>query len=265
MERARVEGRYFLPIVIEKRRSPVPSGMRDALLAEYKLELIQRMKRSYDILLPRLQPFFQTVPNDQAYALLHAYQDQIDGYFDDTKLQLFQGIVDMSYEGKILSVEHYQSFCAWIKAVRQQMSDDPREEGNITRVFYGFAYDDGGILRYVIDGQKMRIVEKRDDLRIKEFITTPIIKRQYAMKQSCEIGDARQAFREWLRQVQDVAFVQLVKILHAMDGVIDKQSLRGIADDIGNQTSEVLDVIQYFNAIWNGRKMSDKCCARHDG
>lgn len=255
MQQARTEERYFLPMIHEKKRSPVPSGMKNDLLTRYKLQLIQRMKELYDPLLPRLQPFFHTPPNDNAYPLLQAFQDEVDGYFDDAKLQLFEGLVDMSYEGKILSIAHYQAFCDWIKQVRMQMSDDPLEDGAITRVFYGFAYDDNGTLCYLSNAQEMTLIEKRKTLQMQGYLVAPIIKRQYAMSQSHEIGRARNAFNTWLRTLQNNSFMQKVQQLHAMDGVINKEQLDALAIDVSNQ-AEAHSAVLYYHTIWNSRKNS---------
>lgn len=255
IKEARAEERYFMPMVYEKKRTAVPSGMKDALLSQYKLALIQRMKRVYDALLPQLQPFFQCPPNDNAYALLCAFQDEVDGYFDDAKLQLFRGLVEMSYEGKILSIAHYRAFCAWLEKVRMQMNDDPVTAGNITRVFYGFAYDDHGVLRHLSNAQEMALIEKRQALQLEGHLVAPIVKRQYAMSQSREIGAVRKSFNTWLQEIQDETFMQWVKILRAMDGVIDMQALDALAATVENQ-SEACLALDYYRAIWNGRKVS---------
>lgn len=250
IQQARTKERYFLPMVSEKRRSPVPSGMKSSLLTRYKLELIQHMKHIYEPLLPRLQSFFHTPPNDNAYPFLQTFQDEIDGYFDDAKLQLFEGLVAMSFEGKILSLTHYQTLCQWIEQVRLQMSDDPLEEGTITRVFYGFAYEDNGTLRYLSNAQEMALVEKRHALQTQGHLMAPIVKRQYAMNQSHEIGSARKAFNNWLRTLENETFMQKVQHLHAMDGVIDKKALDTLAADVSTQ-SEAYAAICYYRAIWN--------------
>lgn len=256
IKEARAEEKYFMPMTYDKKRSPVPSGMKEVLLNQYKLALIQRLKRVYDSLLPQLQPFFQCPPNDNAYALLCAFQDDVDGYFDDAKLQLFWGLVEMSYEGKILSTAHYKTIKNWIEKVRMQMSDDPVIEGNITRVLYGFAYDDHGILRYLSNAQEMALIEKRQALQLEGYLVAPIVKKQYGVSQSREIGVARRNFNTWLQEIQDEAFMQWVKILRAMDGVIDMQALDALAVRVTDQPEARL-ALDYYRAIWNGKKTSN--------
>lgn len=253
IQQARAEERYFLPVICEKHRSPVPSGMKEALLARYKLSLIQRMKRAYDGLLPRLQPFFQKPPNDLAYPLLCTVQDEIDGYFDETKLQLFRGLVETSHERKILSLAHYQKLKKWLYDIQRQMSDDPMEEGNITRTFYGFAYENEGKLCYVSNARQMALVEKRQSLQMQGHVTAPMVQRRFVMQQSYEIGAARKAFADWLKDVQDEAFMQRVQQLHRLEGVIDQAALAALADEISDQSDAVF-VIRYFSALWPGIK-----------
>ena len=253
MTAARREGCYFLPMICEKKRTQVPSGMRERLLYEAKIALMGRMRAAYETLLPRLQPFFERPANDNAYAMLSAFQERIDGYFDEPSLQLFEGLVAMGQEGKVLSDESARAFMRWCDGVREQMADDPRVHGNILRTFYGFAYEDGGALRYAVGAQKMNMLEKRRQLRLQGALCAPLVQRPYAVSQSHELGGARKVFSAWLAELEDEAFMQWVRILCAMDGVIDQQALARLAEDF-RANRDASAVIRYFASLWNGAR-----------
>lgn len=252
--KARREERYFMPVVCYMRRLQVPADLKDEWIARCKLELIQKMKLQYEHFLPKLQPLLHTPPNDQARALLAACQERIDGYFDDIKLQLFWGLVEQSYEAKILCSSSYQTFYTWHENVRQQMSDDPVYSDNITRVFYGFVYETpNGQRRTVIDAQQVDAVEKWYEKNRQGYVVAPIIKKQYAFKQFSEMAPLRQAFQKWLLAAESTTYLALVRQLKAMDGVIPAHSLQDIsAVTAGNSYDEA--AVAHFAGLWNYAK-----------
>lgn len=251
---ARREERYFMPVVRYMRRLQVPADLKEVWTARCKLELIQKMKMQYEHFLPRLQPLLHTQANDQARALLAAYQERIDGYFDDTKLQLFWGLVEQSYEAKLLCLASYQIFRAWHENVRQQMSDDPVYSDNITRVFYGFVYEmPGGQRQIVIDAQQVDAVEKWYEKNRQGYVVAPIIKKQYAFKQFSEMAAVRRACQEWLLAAESSDYLALVRQLKEMDGVIPECSLRDMSvAATGNPYAEA--AIAHFAGLWNPAK-----------
>lgn len=255
IKKARREERYFMPIVRYMRRLQVPADLKEEWTAKMKLMLIQRMKQQYDDYLPQITPFFLTDSNDAAAGLIADYQEMIDGYFDDVKLQLFWGLVEMCYDRKILSRASYQQFKAWHDKVRHQMSDDPTVADNITRNFYGFVYlDDQENRVAVFDAQEVDVAQKQRDKLMQGYIVAPIVKKQYAFRQFSEMSKVRQAYREWLLLVENDEYLALVEDLYAMSGVIDEKALQAMADAVQEQEYAAF-ATAYFKALWNKRKL----------
>ena len=144
--------------------------------------------------------------------VLSDFQNVIEGYFDDTLLQLFLGLLEMSYEGKILSHEQFIKFKEWHDKVRHQMSDDPASVDNITRIFYGFVYKDKDEnYRSIIDAQEMNVVEQRQEKQMQGYLVAPIIKKQFAFKQFGEMPKIRQEFIDWLFRAQSEEYFSLLR------------------------------------------------------
>lgn len=251
---ARMEERYFMPIISQIERVKVPADMKDEWAAKSKLALIRRMKKQYDAFIPMMQPFFQTKPNDRAAAVLRNYQERIDGYFDGTLLQLFWSLVEMSYEAKILSRESYLQFRTWYDKVQHQMSDDPVLEDNITRVYYGFIYEDGkGCRKTLVNAQYENIADKWRDKMMKGFLVAPIIKKQYAFKEFSEMPKARQAFSDWLLSVQSETFMNIVRELRNMEGDISHDDLQKVTEAFA-EYDDAAFASAYYQTIWNSKQ-----------
>lgn len=251
MQQACQDERYFMPMVQYMRRLKVPVDLQEEWTAKSKLELIKRMKQQYEHFLPCLQPFCGIAPNNNAELLLTDYQESIDGYFDADKLQLFWGVVLLSFEKKILTRDAYKHFKTWHNQVQQQMSDDPIDVGNITRVFYGFIYlDEQGLRQTVFDAQAVDVAEKWREKLMQGYIVAPIVKKQYALKEFSEMPKVRQAYRQWLLAVESIDYLALVRRLYDMAGVIDGDTLQAVVDAAkGQEYAE--GAARYYQALWN--------------
>lgn len=250
IKKARLEDRYFMPMIHFVRRMKVPADLEDEWLAKSKLDLIKYMKKQYETYLPCMRSVFLIEPNDEAAGILSEFRDAIEGYFDDTLLQLFWGLLEMSYEGKILSRGQFINFKEWHDKVRHQMSDDPVSIDNITRIFYGFVYKDkDGKYQYVIDAQEMNVVEQHQKKRMQGYIVAPIIKKQFAFKQFGEMVKVRQEFINWLLQSESKDYMDLVERLENMPGVISEAVLGDIAKNFADFEYAMFSTAYYSSVL----------------
>lgn len=251
IKNARMEERYFMPIVQYVKRMKVPADLEDEWLAKTKLELIQEMKKQYESFIIHMQPVFQRRPNNNAEGVLKDYQMAIDGYFDDTLLQLFWGLVEESYAGKILSREAFLDFKRWYDNVRHQMSDDPVFIDNITRDYYGFVYrDKNGKRETFLDAQKVNVLDAQNKKKIQGYVVAPIIKKQFSFKNFGEMPRIRQEFMHWLLETQSEDYMKTVELLKNMPGVIDETEFQDIKEMAGD-CEYVLFAISYYKAVFN--------------
>lgn len=251
IKNARLEDRYFMPMVQLVRRMKVPADLEDEWLAKSKLDLIKLMKKQYETYLPRMRAIFLKEPNNEAVGVLSDFQNVIEGYFDDTLLQLFLGLLEMSYEGKILSHEQFIKFKEWHDKVRHQMSDDPASVDNITRIFYGFVYKDKDEnYRSIIDAQEMNVVEQRQEKQIQGYLVAPIIKKQFAFKQFGEMPKIRQEFIDWLFRAQSEEYFSLIEELKNLPGVVFEEDLKNIAETFEGVEYAALSTM-YYTAVLN--------------
>lgn len=247
------EALYFTPITPLSKRSKVPAGMKEQLLQETKYALMKRMKQDYEVsgYFALMRPFFQIEANDGALAVLEAYQEQIDGHFDDGELQLFLGAAWMAYEAKVLTAAGYQRLRRWHDATRRQMADDPIVADNLERTFYGFVYQkaDGG-RACVLDAQRMTVVHQREAKLLQGCLAGPVMEKTYWFQQFDQLNAIRQSYREWLWNGQDGAYFQLLQAIKDSPGVIQRAQLQQVREKLAN-SAMASRAVAYYHALWN--------------
>ena len=253
MQQKRLEEQYFTPIVQQSRRTKVPAGMKEQLLQETKYILLKQLKRDYEGsgYFALMQPLFQIAANEEALPVLLNYQEQIDGHFDDTELQLFLGAAWMAYEAKVLSSGSYKRLLQWHNTTRQQMADDPVVADNLERTFYGFVYQKpDGCSDCMLDAQKMTVVRQRQEKLLQGLLVGPIMQKTYWFHQFNQLGAIRQSYRQWLLQGQDEVYFRVLQEIRHCPGVITWSALRQAAEKLaGNKAAS--RAVAYYSALWN--------------
>ncbi len=242
------------PIVYKKIRCKIPKELEEEFLQKIKLSLLQYMKKQYEPeYFSSMIPFFQKEANDEGSVLLEEYQHSIEGHFDDTELQLFQGALQKGFVGKIISRASYDTFQNWYQEVRSQMADDPIAESNIKRTFYGFVYwDNTGKQKLFFDAQRMEVVHRQLVICLQGALVGPILQKTYYFQQFNQINQVRQNYKEWLLQAQDEAYFQILKELKRQVGVIDFEQLNLLEKSLMNKV-DAHKAFLYYKSIWNQR------------
>ncbi len=128
----------------------------------------------------------------------------LEGQFVEDKLKLFENLVHLAYQGKVLSQASYQQFQVWLKDMRVQMVDDVVVKESFERTFYGFAYTKAnGRLAYFFNGQKEIVYEKKEKLEAEGLNSTPILKQTRWFDYSVAIKDVRKAYEDYLVDMYD--------------------------------------------------------------
>ena len=248
----RWKGNYFTPVVSVVKRSLVPSGMEDDIVQVTKQCMLGEMKREYERVdyFGQMQQFYEMGHNDNAYPILQAYKEEIEGHFEERELQLFLGAVRIAYDGKVLSEEKYQELMAWYQYIRRQMEDDPIVAENIERTLYGFVYYENEMRKVAYDAQEICVLRQYNEKILKGFTVGPIMHKTYWFPQFKLMKEVRDSFCDWLKTGQDEAYFTMLHQIRTVSGAIDAKQM----DEIGEELSDsqmAHDAWKYYNQIWN--------------
>ena len=198
-----------------------------------------------------LQPFFLRESNNHAFPLLNRYRGELEGYFNDTALQTFWGLVRIAYESKVLSAEGYGALDSWYQKIRKQMRDDPVVENNIGRTFYGFGYlNEQGVQQYVIDTQLMPVVHLREEKIMQGFLTGAIMQKTYWFQQFHQMPEVRKAYQQWLQEAQDTAYFSYLHTIKSLPGIIERNEAIATLEKL-KKYAEAKNAVAYYFSIWN--------------
>lgn len=235
-------------------RTTVAGGMREQIAYEAKLALAHQLQTQY----PRcffelLEPFTKTPANNSSFALLAEMADTIDGYFDDGKMQLLEGTMELAYDAKVLDEEGYQSLSQWLQKTRHQMEGDTIVQDKICRTMYGFCYQEtNGVIKSVLNAQAVRVYERRAALLQAGKLAGPMMQRTYWVKDFGQISTARENFKALLEQLQNEDYFALLSAIKILPTAIDQTAFQqALAQIEASGASKAIADFKGYGYRWN--------------
>lgn len=194
----------------------VPSGAREEIILNTKIELANKMNQTYSkVFFDILKKMADTEATDDSLELLERIKNSMEGEFDRDHLQLFNGLVKMAYQEKTLTMNSFNYFKKWIKKQYHQMEDDIVIKRPFYRVFSGFAYQTHeNKTRYFYDGQIETVQEKSIELQKQGRFVTPIYTKKYWFGNEKNVRQVRQEFINELQQNINGRYIKIASVLH---------------------------------------------------
>lgn len=247
------EGRYTTVMDHFMRSVIVESGEYEQTLEETKYALARQMRAQYQGLFDVLQPLADLEPNNAAFPFLRQMAESIEGNFDEEELQLLEGSIKFAYRAKILTLDGYKQLLGWIEKQRLQMMDDPIVQDKFGRTFYGFGYLDGyNELRYECDAQKVNIYEKQQAYSMEGRLVMPIYWKSYWFASRSQLNGVKKIFRSELAKNQGESYLQFLKQLKSLPGVIPASRLNCAIQKMEQKgATEAVAVLNYYKCLWN--------------
>lgn len=232
---------YPTPIMMLNKTCPVPSGRQEDIANHVKVELARNLRNAYPKAFLEMVLFYANQENtDAAKETLLAIKHRLEGLFVEEKLHIFEGLLQLAYDGKVLSKMRYDQFKAWLKAVRKEMEDDVIVKDIFERTFYGFAYEDqGNKINYYFNAQKESAYSQQNRLEEEGLLTTPIFAKTYWYNYTYRLADAKADFEQYLSQVLDQSYLETVKGIRALPTAINEDKFCNHLQQIGSDYGEL--------------------------
>ena len=145
-----LESYELSPIKIWTVREIIKEETKDDLWMYLKLVLCDKLKENFNAdYFSILHDLISVAPDDQARDILLPWMEELDGYYDEASLQLFEGAVAIASVSKHLKPETYGMIKGWLQKTRRQIFSRMSVQDNYERTFGGFAYENGagGVLQ----------------------------------------------------------------------------------------------------------------------
>lgn len=254
VERAAVEGFYPTPVKRTIRRRPCPSGHEAAIRQAVKVEAAKSLRAVYN------SAYFEALgqlsviqPNDEAYALLKAWQDELEGVYDREQLALYQSLLLTALESKVLTIRHYLEIDTWLQAVYKELEDDIIAKGLYKKTLSGFAYRQAEQdWQYFYDAKLEVTYEKQALLRQQGYQTSPIFKREKWLKDMSEFRQMREQFIADYKWYCDQGYLARLEKIKKLPGVISRQTFDEQLAVVKKECSqEAAEVFASYSSVWN--------------
>ena len=233
---------------------PVPSGQTENIAQSVKRQLALNLQAAYSkYFFQQLYPFTLTAAHDGAKSLLLAQQDDLEGTYAADRLQLFEGLLELAHQGKVLTDASYDYFRAWLTDVYAQMEDDVIIKDLFEKTFYGIAYETkDGRLVYYANAQKERLYERKLELEAQGLMVSPIFAKACYYNYTYNINDARDDFKHYLQQVLDSAYMDLVRFIIALPSALDPEEFILARQKTTDQYDDIAQKAwQFYGRLWH--------------
>jgi len=170
-------------------KCPVPSGMRPFIAQEVKVKLARKLKALYP------KEFFELLnkasevhkSNSTLLHALHCQEDELEGLFDEEKLNMFEQMLQYIYFSRKISRKEYVYFVDWLKKERQNMDDTFVSKDLLEKHMYGIAYETSDKVKYIVNAQHDRVCARAEKLRQEGKFVTPVYSKTYWYKHNMSL------------------------------------------------------------------------------
>ncbi len=209
--------RDILPTTVQKitRKYPVPTGMRDEIAVDVKKELAKNMSQQYPT------DFFEYLNNlavqateETAMPFLNTKIEQVSGCFDLKQISQVQHMVEYAYFSRKIGIQNYHLLLEWLAEEKKSMEESFIAKDVFEKTFYGLAYREKGVMKYVVNARKEFVYRKKQELENKRIFFTPIYSDTYYFNHDISLPQAREMFAQDLKQVIDQSYMEQLEQIY---------------------------------------------------
>lgn len=256
---ALLQNQCLTPIHTLMNRCIVQTGQRDGLLYETEIKLANTLRQLYSrTFFTQLQHCNAIMANDAAKPIFDQLQANLNGIFSMEYLQLFEGLVAVAYQAKVLTEESLQDIQKWLRRVKNQMEYDVVIKKPFTRTFYGFCYLDAtGRPMYKINAEQFTVVSEQRKCKQKQLCTTPVFQKTYWYDYGVEPKTIRAQFKEELQQYYGENYWSYWKQIKALPAVVSQQQFENSLKLLEQEDSqEAVHAFLEYGYDWNLYQLS---------
>ncbi|MDO4281481.1 MAG: hypothetical protein Q4C56_07615 [Peptococcaceae bacterium] len=241
------------PIYERTTRAILKEETQEQTIFELKLCHSNILRETYS------DAYFETIhalaaleADRQAEDILRQWQEEIDGYYDEDAVRLFEGALNLAYIGRHVHQETYLALCTWIQQYRKQIVGKLEMKDNFQRTFYGIAFEKPDqSLGFACNANEKAIFDRAKALDAQGTLHTPIFSKDYWYHRSNELKDVRAAFEKNLRELMDANYFERLKKLQHLSNSAHRDTCQAIVDRAQEKLSEKeMEGVRYWVNRW---------------
>ena len=244
------EGYYTTPIAqIEV--------LKDDIEQAIELELLGTLYHTYNnVYFTALQMLNETtVANDMAYELLQGQQKFVDSS-DRLQLSLFEELVRLAVESKVLTIPSSMQYKQWLCAMHEQQiqSGQSKEENEVT--IYGFIYVAEDAKEYCFaDINEAVVYRKKAEHDKSALFSTAVLQCSYCMRQGDTVQTIIEQFKEALMGLVSTEYLRVMQSIKRIPSVIPEHIFDGHCDIVKTMCSRTAyETFIAYGFRWNVKR-----------
>lgn len=244
---------YCLPIQRTSTSLIVPSGHKEELQQQYRLEAAEKlMDQSASKVLDEIYNLSMPA-NNAAEGILYQLQKSLQGCFDNEILQMFEGILEYTFAAKKISAITYIGYKQWLTIIRKDFEDDRVIHDVHERNFTGFAYfRENGSIGYYFNAVESGALIKRKELQCKRIICSPFLKKRYCYGTMDELNKIGTDFRNTLHKRFSMQYMDLLQQIYDLPSLVNKEAFEWTYQEAAEEGKSLLkETLNYYGTLWH--------------
>lgn len=244
---------YPSPIRQLKEVCHVPLGEREAIGNQVKIRLAQKMQEDYPLeFLRKFNQWCEQPASNAAFVTLYNYVSALKNCFSLERITLAENLILLAYESKKLTADSYRVLMEILEKEKAKMQDDIIEKNTSSKTLHTIEYEaDDGNIRYVTNARMEWIAQKKNTLKRKGNIVSPIYSRVYWYNYQRKLDDIQKMHKEnYLKALNDDYFA-LVKEIYRYPAVFDREQFAKMQQMIQSKYSVACqEMLNYYGCLW---------------
>lgn len=238
IEEAPQRGIYPGNLVRHTEKCPVPSGVKNLITQIVKINLAKELRSMYPItFFELLHQLAAQYTDNNADAMLWKMAEELEGVFDENRLNHFELLVHYARSCCRLDENHYLRLKEWIAEEWRNMEDNYINKELLEKTMYGIGYLENGELKHAANALQTQIYEKMYALEQNGIPATPIITHICRHTREERPPQIMQKFRHQLKQICDETYLDLILKLRqrncTLSPIIIQQALHDAEKQFG--------------------------------
>lgn len=254
LEKANLKGSNPSPVHTFMNRCIVQTGQKDALLYETEIHLAKMLRERYSrLFFEQIEQCSNVNASNIAKVIFDELQFQLHGVFSEDYLQLFEGLVRLAYQAKLLTTETLEEIQQWLKKMNLQLEDEVAIKMPFQRTFYGFSYlDQEGKPHYKLNAQVFSVVSEQRKMIQKQYCVTPVFQKVYSYDYGIEPKTVREKFKKLLETYYGTLYWSYWKQIKMLPAVVQKDHFEKAVQLLATSCSQdAQQALQEYGYAWN--------------
>ena len=248
------EGLYPSPIRKLKEVCHVPLGEKERIGNQVKIRLAQKMQEDYPLeFLTEFEAWCRLLASDAAFAKLHTYVKALKNCFSLERIALAENLILLAYESKKLTRDSYQVLMQTLDKEKAKMQDDIIEKNVLSKTLHTIMYEaEDGNLRYATNARIEWVEQKKNTLKGKGNIVSPIYSRVYWYNNQCKLDDVQELHKENYLQVLNADYFSLVKEIYHYPAAFDQKAFAQLQRTVQSKYSAACqEMLSHYGCLWH--------------